>query len=190
MKSLLRLRNHPIQAARDLYAIHAQIEVEAEAISQSTYAKRFIQLFTIPRVRRATLASFVVMIGQQMCGKIIGIHADASKLICSRHQHHSLLLLYGIQRGRYIGFQCPPCLVGIRPSELSLCLASNLDHRHLWPPFVASIHIPQHGVVLTRRRSLHAHTKVIATSSGPRSAFRLRLCRLLLAGRGARAVYL
>ena len=29
---------------------------------------RFIQLFTIPRVRRATLASFTVMIAQQMCG--------------------------------------------------------------------------------------------------------------------------
>ncbi|OTB04601.1 hypothetical protein M426DRAFT_73383 [Hypoxylon sp. CI-4A] len=68
MKSLLRLRNHPIQAARDLYAIHAQVEIEAEAIRGSTYFKRLTQLFTIPRVRRATLASFVVMIGQQMCG--------------------------------------------------------------------------------------------------------------------------
>ncbi|KAI1452895.1 hypothetical protein F4805DRAFT_470493 [Annulohypoxylon moriforme] len=68
MESLLRLRNHPIQAARDLYAIQAQVEIEDEAIGDSTYAKRLIQLFTIPRVRRATLASFVVMIGQQMCG--------------------------------------------------------------------------------------------------------------------------
>ena len=68
MKSLLRLRNHPIQAARDLYYIHAQLEVELEFIGQGNYAKRFIELFTIPRVRRATLASFVVMIAQQMCG--------------------------------------------------------------------------------------------------------------------------
>ncbi|KAI0900253.1 hypothetical protein F4806DRAFT_491144 [Annulohypoxylon nitens] len=68
MESLLRLRNHPIQAARDLYAIHAQVEIEDEAIGDSTYVKRLVQLFTIPRVRRATLASFVVMIGQQMCG--------------------------------------------------------------------------------------------------------------------------
>lgn len=35
---------------------------------QSNYVTRFIQLFTIPRVRRATLASFTVMIAQQMCG--------------------------------------------------------------------------------------------------------------------------
>lgn len=37
-------------------------------IGKSNYATRFIQLFTIPRVRRATLASFTVMIAQQMCG--------------------------------------------------------------------------------------------------------------------------
>ncbi|TVY70845.1 putative metabolite transport protein YfiG [Fusarium oxysporum f. sp. cubense] len=68
MKSLLRLRNHPIQAARDLYYIHAQLEVELDFIGEAHYAKRFIELFTIPRVRRATVASFVVMIAQQMCG--------------------------------------------------------------------------------------------------------------------------
>ncbi|KAH8677713.1 hypothetical protein BX600DRAFT_486027 [Xylariales sp. PMI_506] len=66
--SLLRLRNHPIQAARDLNAIHAQLQLEREAIGDSTYIQRFIELFTIPRVRRATLASFVVMIAQQLCG--------------------------------------------------------------------------------------------------------------------------
>ncbi|KAI1474151.1 hypothetical protein F4774DRAFT_430105 [Daldinia eschscholtzii] len=68
IESLLRLRNHPIQAARDLYTIYAQVEIESETISESTYIERIIQLFTIPRIRRATLASFVVMIGQQMCG--------------------------------------------------------------------------------------------------------------------------
>jgi hypothetical protein len=67
-KSLLRLRNNPLQAARDLYYIHAQLEVEKEIIGKSNYVTRFTQLFTIPRVRRATLASFTVMIAQQMCG--------------------------------------------------------------------------------------------------------------------------
>jgi hypothetical protein len=64
-KSLLRLRNNPLQAARDLYYIHSQLEIEREIIGQSNYVTRFVQLFTIPRVRRATLASFVVMIAQQ-----------------------------------------------------------------------------------------------------------------------------
>ncbi|KAL8861920.1 MAG: hypothetical protein Q9178_001790 [Gyalolechia marmorata] len=66
--SLCRLRNTPLQAARDLYYIHAQITEEAAIIGNSNYVSRFIELFTIPRIRRATLASFVVMLGQQMCG--------------------------------------------------------------------------------------------------------------------------
>ncbi|KAJ5276593.1 hypothetical protein N7524_002746 [Penicillium chrysogenum] len=67
-RSLCRLRNTPLQAARDLYYIHSQIKIEMELVGKSNYVTRFIELFTIPRVRRATLASFVVMIGQQMCG--------------------------------------------------------------------------------------------------------------------------
>ncbi|KAJ6079572.1 hypothetical protein N7467_009325 [Penicillium canescens] len=67
-RSLCRLRNTPLQAARDLYYIHAQIKIEMGLIGESNYVKRFFELFTIPRVRRATLASFTVMIAQQMCG--------------------------------------------------------------------------------------------------------------------------
>ncbi|KAH6670071.1 hypothetical protein B0J14DRAFT_597808 [Halenospora varia] len=66
--SLLRLRNKPIQAARDLYYIHSQLELEAEILGHNTYMKRFVELFTIPRLRRATLAAFTVMMAQQMCG--------------------------------------------------------------------------------------------------------------------------
>ncbi|EJD49814.1 hypothetical protein AURDEDRAFT_100786 [Auricularia subglabra TFB-10046 SS5] len=66
--SLLRLRHTQLQAARDLYYIHAQLEVERQYLRESTYIKRFIELFTIPRIRRATLASTVVMLAQQMCG--------------------------------------------------------------------------------------------------------------------------
>lgn len=68
MRSLLRLRNNPIQAGRDIYYIHVQLEVEAEFTGSGNYVKRFIELFTLPRVRRATLAAFTVMIAQQMCG--------------------------------------------------------------------------------------------------------------------------
>lgn len=66
--SLLKLRKHKIQAARDLYYIHTQLFEESVAIGESTYFQRCGELFTIPRVRRATLASWVVMIAQQMCG--------------------------------------------------------------------------------------------------------------------------
>lgn len=66
-KSLLRLRNNPLQAARDLYSIHCQLEIEKGAMGKNNYVTRAVQLFTVPRNRRATLASFVVMIAQQMC---------------------------------------------------------------------------------------------------------------------------
>lgn len=65
-RSLLKLRFTPLQAARDLYYIHCQLQIEATIVGKSNYFTRFAQLFTIPRVRRATLASFVVMIAQQM----------------------------------------------------------------------------------------------------------------------------
>lgn len=61
--SLLRLRNTPLQAARDLYYIHAQLVQEQVLLEESGLAKtdnfvtRFVELFTIPRVRRATQAS-------------------------------------------------------------------------------------------------------------------------------------
>lgn len=77
-KSLLRLRNTPLQAARDLYYVHAQLVEEAAIIGETNYAMRFLELFTIPRVRRATLASWTVMIAQQMCGiNIIAFYSSS-----------------------------------------------------------------------------------------------------------------
>ncbi|KAF1969772.1 sugar transporter [Bimuria novae-zelandiae CBS 107.79] len=73
-RSFLRLRNTPLQAARDLYYTHALLAQEVVLIREaglspeSNFFTRFVELFTIPRVRRATQASGIVMIGQQMCG--------------------------------------------------------------------------------------------------------------------------
>lgn len=65
-QSLVKLRHTPLQAARDLYYIHTQVQIENHIIGHSNYVTRFIQLFTIPRVRRATQAAFTVMIAQQV----------------------------------------------------------------------------------------------------------------------------
>ncbi|KAF2717661.1 hypothetical protein K431DRAFT_333869 [Polychaeton citri CBS 116435] len=73
-RSLLRVRNSPLQAARDLYYIHVQLEteksfiLEEKGVGKSNFAARAIELFTVPRVRRATQASGIIMIAQQMCG--------------------------------------------------------------------------------------------------------------------------
>ncbi|CAL1708147.1 unnamed protein product [Somion occarium] len=64
-ESLLRLRHAPIQAARDLYYIHTLLETEKEI---TTGRNRFLELFTVPRNRRAALASTIVMFLQQFCG--------------------------------------------------------------------------------------------------------------------------
>ncbi|CAO1598709.1 hypothetical protein XANCAGTX0491_002469 [Xanthoria calcicola] len=91
---LRRLRGNPLLAARDLVFIFAQLQVETtlfmrtnqdiiqienripyldpQVYRQQTgltgYARRITQLFVIPRARRATLASFLVMTAQQMSG--------------------------------------------------------------------------------------------------------------------------
>ena len=39
-----------------------------EEVRLTTYWQRFGQIFTVPRIRRAGMASFAVMIGQQLCG--------------------------------------------------------------------------------------------------------------------------
>ncbi|KXT04856.1 hypothetical protein AC578_3423 [Pseudocercospora eumusae] len=95
-KSLLKLRFHPLQAARDLYYIHAQLQIEASIVGKSNYVTRFAQLFTIPRVRRATLASFVVMIAQQMCGiNIIAFYSSTVFREANATERNALIASFG-----------------------------------------------------------------------------------------------
>lgn len=144
MKSLLRLRNHPIQAARDLYYIHAQLEVEREIIHGSTYVQRFIELFTIPRLRRATLASFVVMIAQQMCGiNIISFYSSTVFKNAGTTDYMALVASFGFGLINFV-FAWP----AIVRLCVSVCGQDNanlhaVDHRHFWPTYPTSIHFPQ-----------------------------------------------
>ncbi|KAH9934461.1 uncharacterized protein BXZ73DRAFT_45706 [Epithele typhae] len=64
--SLRRLRHTELQAARDLYYIHVLLEAEKE-VDRKTRNK-FLELWTIPRNRRASIASTIVMFMQQFCG--------------------------------------------------------------------------------------------------------------------------
>jgi MFS family permease len=160
-RSLLKLRNHPLQAARDLYYIHAQLAIEADVIRGSNYIKRFTELFTIPRVRRATLAAFVVMIGQQVryldSPSSIDDHLLTVYFLALRHQHHRLLQQYRLRRRGNDPLQRIARLVRLWSGQLPVCLPSILDHRHLRPPIAAALHLPQHGLVASRRWSLHAY---------------------------------
>ncbi len=64
-EAIRRLRKSNIQAARDLYYIHVLLEVEREI---QTGRNLFLEMFTVPRNRRAALASGIVMFMQQFCG--------------------------------------------------------------------------------------------------------------------------
>ncbi|RSH93856.1 hypothetical protein EHS25_006505 [Saitozyma podzolica] len=89
-RSFCRLRKAEIQAARDM------IEEEREAFKGTTYLSRFRDIFTVPRLRRANLASWVVMISQQLCG--INIMSFYSSTIFSQAGYtakQSLLASFG-----------------------------------------------------------------------------------------------
>lgn len=62
-RSFSILRNSELQAARDLYFTHCLLEEEKQ-IKRGGF--RFFEMFTIPRNARATLASTIVMFGQQV----------------------------------------------------------------------------------------------------------------------------
>lgn len=80
--SMLRLRGHELLAARDIFYIHVLLQ-EEESIVRGR--NRFVEIFTIPRNRRAMIGSTIgelssltiaavllltpaVMFGQQFCG--------------------------------------------------------------------------------------------------------------------------
>ncbi|KAJ6064040.1 Major facilitator superfamily domain general substrate transporter [Penicillium canescens] len=90
-KSLLELRGTPIQATRDLYYIHAQLQAEAVTVwnphegqswwsdreesyvyqkwmKRGNFFKRMMYLATKPRTRRACVVALIVMASQQLCG--------------------------------------------------------------------------------------------------------------------------
>jgi MFS family permease len=95
-KSFCRLRNSELQAARDLYLVHCQLDEEMYVLKGKTYFSRFMELFTIPRVRRATLASFVVMIAQQMCGiNVIAFYSSTIFFKAGYTQEQALLASWG-----------------------------------------------------------------------------------------------
>lgn len=95
-KSFVRLRNSELQAARDMYYVHCQLSEEFKVMEGTTYMGRFKELFTVPRVRRATMASWVVMIAQQMCGiNIIAFYSSTIFVEAGYSAKQALLCSWG-----------------------------------------------------------------------------------------------
>lgn len=70
-KSFCRIRNTEMMAARDLYYAHCQVREERNAFGGKTLRTRVMELLTVPRLRRATVASAWIVIGQQFSGMTV-----------------------------------------------------------------------------------------------------------------------
>ncbi|KAJ5082092.1 hypothetical protein N7532_011135 [Penicillium argentinense] len=67
-RSMMRLRAHPIIAARDFYYSYVIYEEELKEARGAGYFARMWDCFAVPRIRRANYGASTVMIAQQMCG--------------------------------------------------------------------------------------------------------------------------
>lgn len=78
-RSLGKLRNSELQAAKELYATYLQRQAGGKiAPSKTSFFAKVLELFTTPRIRRATLASYTVMLSQQLCGiNIIAFYSSS-----------------------------------------------------------------------------------------------------------------
>ncbi|SMQ49672.1 unnamed protein product [Zymoseptoria tritici ST99CH_3D7] len=92
-ESFCRLRNTELQAARELYFAHVQIMEEKEVFTGKTFFNRAWELFSIPRLRRATIASAWIVISQQFSG--INIMAFYSSTIFSAAGYSKDASLWG-----------------------------------------------------------------------------------------------
>ncbi|KIX06369.1 uncharacterized protein Z518_04345 [Rhinocladiella mackenziei CBS 650.93] len=91
-RSFQRLRFTDLQAARDTYYTYVGVELERQAHHGKNLFTQFIELFTIPRNRRATWASWIVMFGQQFCGVNVIAYYSTTIFIESGYSTTSALL--------------------------------------------------------------------------------------------------
>lgn len=66
-KAICRLRDHRLQAARDLFYMHVGLQAEREAMAVGSKS-RWKEFFQVRRNRNAIVASEIVMFMQQFCG--------------------------------------------------------------------------------------------------------------------------
>jgi hypothetical protein len=112
--SYIRLRKHPLQAARDMYYSHVLFVEEKAMAAGTTYWSRNVDCWKIPRLRRASLAACTVMIAQQMCG-INSMYlwlAFSGMRRADRYEDfhsHQLLQFYRLCQRWSISRQCAIC---------------------------------------------------------------------------------
>jgi MFS family permease len=99
-KSMLRLRAHPIIAARDFYYSNVIYEEEMKLAYGSGYFQRLWDCFAVPRIRRSNYGASTVMLAQQMCGINSALHSSSFASIRLTYYSHLLLQLNDLQQCR------------------------------------------------------------------------------------------
>ena len=90
---MLRLRATPLQAARDMYYMSALLEAEEDVKKGRNL---LLELFRVPRNRRATQASGLVMFMQQFCGvNVIAYYSTTIFLQAGFSRASALLVTMG-----------------------------------------------------------------------------------------------
>ncbi|KAK3196484.1 hypothetical protein K4F52_000366 [Lecanicillium sp. MT-2017a] len=91
--SMRRLRNHTIQAARDMYYAHKFLEVERKEREGRNLLKEF---FMVRRNRRAAQSSWFVMFMQQFCGvNVIAYYSTSIYMDANFSRSNALLVSMG-----------------------------------------------------------------------------------------------
>ena len=90
---MLRLRPTPLQAARDMFYTNALLEVEADI---QRGRNLFLELFQVPRNRRAAQSACLVMFMQQFCGvNVIAYYSTTIFLNAGFSRTSALLVTMG-----------------------------------------------------------------------------------------------
>ncbi|PNP48860.1 hypothetical protein TGAM01_v209735 [Trichoderma gamsii] len=91
-RSFQRLRHSNVQAARDTYYTYVGVELEREVNRGKNLFTQFAELFTVPRNRRATWATWILMFGQQFCGVNVIAYYSTTIFVNSGYSTNSALL--------------------------------------------------------------------------------------------------
>ena len=91
-RSMVRLRHHKIQAARDIFYMHTLLETEKE---MKKGRNRLVEMLTIPRIRRAAQASWIVMVNIPRMANLTIVRATILRRKC-----HLLLFFCHLSKRR------------------------------------------------------------------------------------------
>ena len=171
-RSLKILRNTDLQAAKELYSIYLQRRAKSSiAPTQGSYIQKIGELFSVPRIRRATTASYAVMLSQQLCGiniiafvsfellaTLLSQYAVCSSMInlivedCTTQTLWFARNLTGTQyssyhflRRRLLKIRRSTRVYHLRLRQLCGSLSGGLDHGHTRSSLAVASHTTLHG---------------------------------------------